>query len=247
MQQIKNEDNTKSQYIPHHCIYKPEKATTPLRVVCDASAKTSTGQSLNSILLNGGSIQDDLFSLVTRFRTHKYVFSVDIQKMYIQILVGPSQRDLQRIVWKETNNSPIKIDHLNTVTYGMVSAPFLAMRALKALADTEHQDFPEAAKVISIDMYMDDILSGATSLISAKKLQDDLSELLRRGGFELHKWVSNHPDLLNDISTSEYSFEDTQSNTVKTLGMVWKPQPDQLTFQVSVNHNDSLTKREVLS
>ncbi|GBN71477.1 hypothetical protein AVEN_85918-1 [Araneus ventricosus] len=246
MQQIIDEDdNTKSYYIPHHCIYKPEKTTTPLRVVFDASAKTSTGQSLNSILLNGGSIQDDLFSLVTRFRTHKYAFSADIQKMYRQILVEPSQRYLQRIVWKETNNSPIKIYELNT--YGTVSAPFLAMRVLKAFADAEHQDFPEAAKIISRDMYMDDILSGATSLTSAKRLQADLSKLLRRGGFELHKWVSNHPALLNDISTSEYSFEDTQSNTVKALGMLWKPQPDQLTFKVSVKKKDSLTKREVLS
>ncbi|GBM81611.1 hypothetical protein AVEN_82341-1 [Araneus ventricosus] len=247
MQQIIDEDNTKSYYIPHHCIYKPEKTTTPLRVVFDASAETSTGQSLNSILLNGGSIQDDLFSLVTRFRTHKYAFSADIQKMYRQILVEPSQRYLQRIVWKETNNSPIKIYELNTVTYGTVSAPFLAMRVLKALADAEHQDFPEAAKIISRDMYMDDILSGAKSLTSAKRLQADLSKLLRRGGFELHKWVSNHPALLNDISTSEYSFEDTQSNTVKALGMLWKPQPDQLTFKVSVKKKDSLTKREVLS
>ncbi|GBN95285.1 hypothetical protein AVEN_207930-1 [Araneus ventricosus] len=167
--------------------------------------------------------------------------------MYRQILVEPSQRYLQRIVWKETNNSPIKIYELNTVTYGTVSAPFLAMRVLKALADAEHQDFPETARITSRDMYMDDILSGATSLTSAKRLQADLSKLLRRGGFELHKWVSNHPDLLNDISTSEYSFEDTQSNTVKALGMLWKPQPDQLTFKVSVKKKDSLTKREVLS
>ncbi|GBM69316.1 hypothetical protein AVEN_112656-1 [Araneus ventricosus] len=174
MQQIIDEDNTKSYNIPHHCIYKPEKTTTPLRVVFDASAETSTGQSLNSILLNGGSIQDDLFSLVTRFRTHKYAFSADIQKMYRQILVEPSQRYLQRIVWKETNNSPIKIYELNTVTYDTVSAPFLAMRVLKALADAEHQDFPEAAKIISRDMYMDDILSGAASLTSAKSLQADL-------------------------------------------------------------------------
>ncbi|GBN84874.1 hypothetical protein AVEN_159988-1 [Araneus ventricosus] len=139
--------------------------------------------------------------------------------MYRQILVEPSQRYLQRIVWKETINLLIKIYELNTVTYGTVSAPSLAMRVLKALADAEHQDFPEAAKIIPRDMCMDDILSGATSLTSAKRLQAAL----------------------------KYSFEDTQSNTVKALGMLWKPQPDQLTFKVSVKKKDFLTKREVLS
>ncbi|GBM25142.1 hypothetical protein AVEN_96702-1 [Araneus ventricosus] len=160
----------------------------------DASAKTSTGQSLNSILLNGGSIQDELFSLVNRFRTHKYAFNADIQKMYRQILIEPSRRDPQIIVWKETNNSLLKIYQLNTVTYVMVSVPILAMRVLKALADAEHEDFSEAAKIIS--RHMHDILSGATSLTLEKKLQVDISELLRRGAFELHKWVSHHPAFL---------------------------------------------------
>ncbi|GBM22579.1 hypothetical protein AVEN_184003-1 [Araneus ventricosus] len=79
--------------------------------------------------------------------------------MYRQILFEPSQRYLQRIIWKETNNSPIKTYPLNTVTYGRVSAPFLVMRVLMALADAEHQDFPEAEKIISRDMYMDDIVT----------------------------------------------------------------------------------------
>ncbi|GBN05237.1 hypothetical protein AVEN_135339-1 [Araneus ventricosus] len=100
------------------------------------------------------------------------------------------------------------------------------MRVLKSRAEAEHQDFQEVAKIISRDMYMNGILSGTTSITSAKKLQVDLIELLRRGGFELHKWVSNHPIFLNDISTSEYSFKDTQSDTVKALGILWKPQPD---------------------
>ncbi|GBM79475.1 hypothetical protein AVEN_138240-1 [Araneus ventricosus] len=42
------------------------------------------------------------------------------------------------------------------------------MRVLQAIADAEHQEVPEAAKIISGDMYMDDILSGATSIISGK-------------------------------------------------------------------------------
>ncbi|GBN72502.1 hypothetical protein AVEN_98248-1 [Araneus ventricosus] len=89
-----------------------------------------------------------------------------IFKRNIDRLVEPSRRDLQRIVWKETHNSLIKIYRLNTVTYVMVSVPFLAMRVLKALADAEHEYFSEAAKIISRDMH--DILSGATSLTLEK-------------------------------------------------------------------------------
>ncbi|GFW64700.1 uncharacterized protein TNCV_701031 [Trichonephila clavipes] len=81
---------------------------------------------------------------------------------------------------------------------GTVSAPFLATRTLKALADDEKAEHPEAANVICNDSYINDILSGKSTLEGAKKLQTKLSQLLLRGGFELHKWVSNSPELLKD-------------------------------------------------
>ncbi|GFU41104.1 integrase catalytic domain-containing protein [Trichonephila clavipes] len=44
MEEIKNETLDKiNYYIPHHSVYKPEKTSTPLRVVFDASAKTTSG------------------------------------------------------------------------------------------------------------------------------------------------------------------------------------------------------------
>ncbi|GBN61752.1 hypothetical protein AVEN_228269-1, partial [Araneus ventricosus] len=249
MEEIKNEIMDKvNYYIPHHAIFKPEKTSTPLRVVFDASAKTTSGFSLNSILLNGGIIQQDLFSIVSRFRKHKFAFSADIKKMYRQILIDPNQRDLQRIVWKISADASVKVYKLSTVTYGTVSAPFLATRTLKALADEERKDFPKAADVICSDIYMDDILSGEATIEDAKKLQAQICELFLRAGFELHKWVSNSPDLLQDLSTSSYSFDKGQdAGPVKTLGMLWDPKVDCLTYEVKIKDKDSFSKREVLS
>ncbi|GFU93619.1 integrase catalytic domain-containing protein [Trichonephila clavipes] len=182
MEEIKNETLDKiNYYIPHHSVYKPEKTSTPLRVVFDASAKTTSGFSLNSILLNGGIIQQDLFSIVSRFRKHEYAFSADIKKMYRQILVDPNQRDLQRIMWKTSADAPVKTYKLATVTYGTVSAPFLATRTLRALADEEKAEFPDAADVICIDSYMDDILSGESTLEGAKNSKPDYLNYYREG------------------------------------------------------------------
>ncbi|GFW19515.1 integrase catalytic domain-containing protein [Trichonephila clavipes] len=243
MEELKNETDKINYYIPHHSVYKPEKASTPLRVVFDASAKTTSGFSLNSILLNGGIIQQDLFSIVS-----EYAFSADIKKMYRQILVDPNQRDLQRIMWKTSADAPVKTYKLATVTYGTVSAPFLATRTLRALADEEKAEFPDAADVICNDSYMDDILSGESTLEGAKKLQTRLSQLLQRGGFELHKWVSNSPELLNDLSASSYVFDkEFQDAPVKTLGMLWDPKVDCLTYKVKISDKVNFSKRDVLS
>lgn len=54
-------------YLPHHCVIKESSATTKLRVVFDASSKTTEGVSLNDILMVGPVLQQDLFSILLRF------------------------------------------------------------------------------------------------------------------------------------------------------------------------------------
>ncbi|XP_035206618.1 uncharacterized protein LOC118181557 [Stegodyphus dumicola] len=200
------ENCSENYYIPHHAVFQPESISTPLRVVFDASAKCANGVSLNSLLLNGGTVQQDLFSIVTRFRTHTYVFSTDITKMYRQILVEETDRELQRILWKSSSCSPAEIYRLRTITYGTTCAPYLLTRTLEALAEEEQEYFPRASAVLLTDVYVDDILSGSKNLGDTISLQFELINLLNKGGMQLHKWVSNHPDLLNDNKATEYNF-----------------------------------------
>ncbi|XP_070528967.1 uncharacterized protein [Cardiocondyla obscurior] len=79
-------------YMPHHVVIKESSNTTKVRVVFDASAKTSNGQSLNDILMVGPTIQDTLFLHLIRFRTYEYVILADIEKMYRQVLVNEEDR-----------------------------------------------------------------------------------------------------------------------------------------------------------
>ncbi|XP_055928008.1 uncharacterized protein LOC129959210 [Argiope bruennichi] len=88
---------TSSYYIPHHGIFRPEKSTTKLRVVFNASSPTTNGISLNDILMKGEVIED-VFTTITGFRRHKFAFTADIEKMYWQILIESDQCDLLRIL-----------------------------------------------------------------------------------------------------------------------------------------------------
>ncbi|GBO10853.1 hypothetical protein AVEN_249326-1 [Araneus ventricosus] len=69
-----NNEPSTSYYLPHHGVFKPDKTSTKLRVVLNASALSSNGLSLNDIQMNGGLTQEDLFSIMLRFRKHKFVF-----------------------------------------------------------------------------------------------------------------------------------------------------------------------------
>jgi hypothetical protein len=94
------EDNSHANqyFLPHHAVIKESSSTTRVRVVFDGSAKTTTGISLNDMLMVGPTVQQDLFSIITRFRTHQVAFSCDIVKMYRQIWVDPRDTAFQRIL-----------------------------------------------------------------------------------------------------------------------------------------------------
>ncbi|GFW82463.1 integrase catalytic domain-containing protein [Trichonephila clavipes] len=179
-------------YIPHHGVLRPEKLTTKLRIVFNGSSPTTTGISLNDILLKG-EVKEDVFETISRFRRHKFAFTTDIQKMYRQILINPDQQDLQRIIWKHGPDAEILTYRLKTVTYGLSNAPFLAIRTLKQLAKDEKSRFPLASETLLYYNYMDDIVSGAPDLETAQQLQSQLKDALQSCGMNLHKWSSNSP------------------------------------------------------
>lgn len=163
-------------FLPHHSILKQSSLTTKLRVVFDASAKTSTGKSLNETLMIGPNIQEDLFSLLVRFWSHVFAFTADIEKMYLQIEVHEKDRKFQRILWRTDVNLPIKIFTLNTITYGTSAASFFATRSLKQLSQDVLEIYPKASTILSEDFYIDDVLSGADTINEAKNMIDELTQ-----------------------------------------------------------------------
>ncbi|GFW74553.1 uncharacterized protein TNCV_2414521 [Trichonephila clavipes] len=203
---VAEHDNSEvAYYMPHHGVLRTEKSTTKLRVVFNATNPTSNGLSLNSIQYNGGLVQNDLFTIMIKFREHPYAYTADVKMMYRMILIHESQQPLLRILWKESPEDPVKTFEMKTVTYGTVSAPFLATRTLLQLSRDE-ENFPLAAPVLRENFYMDDVLCGAASLMEAKALKNQLSGILKKGGMELHKWGSSHPELASNI-LGDYEFE----------------------------------------
>ncbi|XP_055614920.1 uncharacterized protein LOC129761231 [Toxorhynchites rutilus septentrionalis] len=150
-----DEQYSKTNYLPHHPVTKEESTTTKLRVVFDASAKTSTGFSLNEALLVGPVIQDDLLTIILRFRTYPVAVVADIAKMYRQILLHHDDTTLQRIVWRFKPTDPVECYELQTVTYGLSPSSFLATRTLEQLAVDEGESHPIGALALRKSFYMD--------------------------------------------------------------------------------------------
>ncbi|XP_017464969.1 PREDICTED: uncharacterized protein LOC108358258 [Rhagoletis zephyria] len=236
-------------YMPHHPVVKDSSVTTKLRVVFNASAKTATGNSLNDALFVGPQLQQDLFSILTRFRTHRYALTADIAKMYRQICVAPKHIDLQRIVWRRDPSLPIQDYRMLRVTYGVAAASHLAVRSLQQTAKYSHI-CEKASAVIHKDFYMDDLITGTSSKEELLLLQQNVSEILKEGGFELRKWASNCAELCEKISNASKTISHylVDGENVHALGLVWNTAEDYLTFVVNLKKPPAiLTKRTFLS
>lgn len=247
---IKEEDRSlPSYYIPHHYVLKESSVTTKLRVVFDASAKTDNGLSFNDLQMNGPTIQHDLLSIVLRFRKYNVVLTADITKMYRMIWVHPDQRNLQRIFWRSDREHEVSCYALNTVTYGMKAASFLATRCLYQLACDFAKRYPKACKCIQNDFYVDDLLTGGDNIEEVEQLQREVSSVLESGGFHLNKWLSNSDVVLQTIvaSASDAILNIGDNNETKTLGLCWESKSDSLYYTVSTSVNKRITKRSVLS
>ncbi|XP_055622175.1 uncharacterized protein LOC129765771 [Toxorhynchites rutilus septentrionalis] len=164
-------------YLPHHPVFKASSTTTKVRVVFDASCRTSSGSSLNDLLLVGPIVQEDLQSIKLRFRTKPIGLVADIEKMFRQIAVCRNDQ------------------------------PLLSFRPLPTLATDEGENFPMAKKAVLEDFYVDDLISGASTPEEAVELRRQLSAMLQSAGFPLRKWASNSSAVLAEIPSEELAIQ----------------------------------------
>lgn len=242
-------------FLPHHAVLKPDSTTTKLRVVFDASCKTTSGASLNDGLMVGPVVQDDLISIHARFRLHRIGIVADVAKMYRMINMCPPDQKLQLILWRATPDEAIEVFQLTTVTYGTASAPFLATRCLVQLAEDGESTHPVAAKVVRKDFYVDDMITGVDNPEEGKELVEEMVKLTDSAGMTLRKWNSNCGEVLSELQPHLrddrvlYEMDSSPPTaTVKTLGLVWCPSSDNFYFTLpNWNSASVITKRIVVS
>ena len=243
---LSEEEKRNCYFLPHHGILQGRKK---LRVVFNGSSQTN-GTSLNDLLYTGPCLLHDLFDLLMRWRTYKYVFICDIEQMFRQFVVHEDDRHFQWIVWRQEKSLPIRFFRINVLAYGIKPSPFLAERSLYQLASDHKEQFPLAAEIVEDESYMDDFGSGADTIEEAKLKQVELRELLKVGGLKLRKWAANTPELeswlpQSDLLRGSSIFESDISASI--LGLLWSPQEDVFYFKVDTQSYAELTKRRALS
>nr|XP_049461754.1 uncharacterized protein LOC125906540 isoform X2 [Anopheles coluzzii] len=238
--------------IPHSCVIKPDSTTTKLRVVFDASAKSSSGVSLNDIQAIGPVLQPDLMHIWLDFRTQTVVATADIAKMYRQIWVAEPDTWMQCILWRNDPQQSAQMYRLRTVTYGEASSSYLACRALHEAGQEVRSTYPKIADVIQKSFYVDNLSFGAATPEELRDLRTGVERALLNRGMPLRKWASNVPDVIDDIPVEhrESTVQIGDKQAIKMLGLAWCPSED--TFQLIIDDSffepiKTVSKRHLVS
>ena len=152
-------------YLPHHLV---ENINRPGKVhrVPNAFSKFR-GQSLNSNLLTGPDLLNNLLGFLMRFRERPVAVLADIESMFMQIAIHQVDESALRVLWIADNQ--IQQYQFTRLIFGANCSPSCAVYVPNHCAKENNQHYPEALKAVRKHFYTNEyIQSHATEKDACK-------------------------------------------------------------------------------
>ncbi|KAL0879437.1 hypothetical protein ABMA27_003188 [Loxostege sticticalis] len=240
------EKSPRTWYLPHFGVNNPNKKK--LRLVFDAAAKVH-GESLNDYLLTGPDLLNSLFGIMLRFRINKVGVTGDIKDMFLRIKIKSEDQNALRFLWRDHTAGEIKTYAMTSLIFGANCSPFIAQFIKNKNAQQHESSQPAAVAAIYRQHYMDDYIDSLPDETTAIDMVRNIIDIHKQGGFEIRNWTSNSLPVLDSVpketlGDAAVRFKiDGQFQGERTLGMIWYPGQDELSFDVTLKRiPDSIIK-----
>ena len=114
------------RYLPHRPVIKPNRETTKVRIVFDASTHVKNEPCLNDILEPGPSLIPLILDILLRFRTGKIALIADMKQEFLQINISKEHKALLRFIWFERDhfNEKLVTYRFKRVVFGLICSLF---------------------------------------------------------------------------------------------------------------------------
>ena len=198
-------------YLPHHPFANPNKPEK-VRRVANAASKFY-GESLNSNLLTGPDLLNNLVGVLLRFREHPVAVLSDIEGMLMQISVRQEDQSALCFFWMIDNSN--RQFHFTRLIFGATFSTFCAIFLLNKCAEDNKSNIPTNLNAIKHHLYLD-YIQVLPTIWEAKKVISQ-TRWLKNDGFRLKKFVSNEPDVLAEILFDK----DETKKVTRVLGQKW--------------------------
>ena len=185
-------------YVLHHPVSNPNKPGKVRRFLNGASK--FHGKSLNNSLLVGPDLLRNLFFRFNGLlRAQKRNFRRYRRHVYAGRLTRKRSTFLALFVVKDPT-SDVSVFQYTRQIFGAKDSPTCANYALRRSAVDNRDRYPDAAYAVLNNFYMDDYLGSVKNPETVLMLSRSLVELLKLGGFNLTKFISNFPNLSSKLN-----------------------------------------------
>ena len=248
------QEDSAQWYLPHHPVFKRSNPAK-CRVVFDCAAKYS-GLSLNDAIHQGPNLMNSLAGVLLRFRRELVAIVGDIEAMFHQCRVTPKDQNFLRFLWWEDGDisKAPKVYCMTVHLFGATSSPSVAAFCMRKTAHDNVTEFDaDVIETLKRSFYVDDMLQSTATAEQAEKLRRGITELLKRGGFRLTKFLSTSREVLQQIpeedrakSLQAIDLDDASLPQESALGLQWRVETDCFTYDAQLEEKP-FTKRGLLS
>uniref|UniRef100_A0A9J2PQR3 Reverse transcriptase domain-containing protein n=1 Tax=Ascaris lumbricoides TaxID=6252 RepID=A0A9J2PQR3_ASCLU len=184
-------------FIPHQAVLNPDKDTTKIRIVFDASAKLRGTASLNEHLFRGPIILPDLVGLLLRWRTHLISITADLEKAFLQLNLRPQDREVTNFLWLQDIEKPpeganIVVYRYTRVPFGIVSSPYLLAASIRHIM--RDIGSPLAEEIMG-NTYVDNVILEAKSVDEALQKYRKAKEYFASAQMNLREFLTNSDEV----------------------------------------------------
>ena len=253
--------NIAAFYLPIHVVTRPDKPGK-WRVCHDAASKvayrTPGGKTLqlclNDMLLAGPDLVSRLIGVLLRFRWNPVVLSADIRAFFHQIFVHGKDVPAFRFFWfRDKDMREMVMYEMLVHIFGAKSSPAVATWVLRYHAKRIAAEAPpEVVQALMWFFYVDDLLASYKDVDTARRVRLQLTEAMKKGGFDLLKWKSTHKGVLESDESAdqgEKQWDDPRVEfpTEKVLGVAFSFRNDCFAIRIGLRASEEVrTRRQML-
>ena len=156
----------------------------------------------------GPSLSPLLVDIMLRFRIFQVALVGDLEKAFLNVSVHPDDRNVLRFLWVSDvhSDSPeVVVKMFARLVLGVSPSPFLLNDTLEHHVKKYQNVDPELVQRFLSGLHVDDLSSGDESVDKSFQLYLKSKFRMLEAGFNMRKWSSNSPELMERIKECEHN------------------------------------------
>ena len=150
--------------------------------------------------IGGPNFLNSLLGVLIWFRENEVALIGDIRKMYHSVGTTQLEQHMHQFLWREMDAGKEPDTYvIQRVSFGDRPSGTIATVALRKTAEMAQEKYPQEAKIIRDNTYMDDIIESVGDRRRDESVTRNIEKLVDIGGFKIKGWtISGSSDSRNE-------------------------------------------------